>query len=79
VWHRAIGKEDRFLPLKQTILQGSDPSSPTSTDATLSYVPVVASINDTRFAPLRVFDESRRPLRRPDVEVERIRRGNPGG
>jgi hypothetical protein len=51
VWHRAIGKEDRFLPLKQTILQGSDPSSPTSTDATLSYVPVVASINDTRFAP----------------------------
>ena len=48
--HPARHVEDHSLPLNQTVLQGSDPSIPTSTDATLSYVPVVASINDTRFA-----------------------------
>jgi hypothetical protein len=42
--------EDGILPLKQTVLQGSDPSIPSSTDATPSCVPVVASTNDTRFA-----------------------------
>lgn len=44
--------EDGILPLKQTVLQGSDPSIPSSTDATPSCVPVVASTNDTRFAAM---------------------------
>ena len=47
--------EDGILPLKQTVLQGSDPSIPSSTDATPSCVPVVASTNDTRFAASWVF------------------------
>jgi hypothetical protein len=50
--------EDGILPLKQTVLQGSDPSIPSSTDATPSCVPVVASTNDTRFATPGVHDRA---------------------